>query len=156
LVLAQNVVIFENTNASNDLGIKGAQQGGPNAIPDERTWYTGFHSSDYDIVREHQIKHTNFGYTETTRVVTITYGEGKKHKIEKYGYQTKSHYEYGTQEQWDNSPYTNTVLGPNFKIGERFQDEIHMTVNNHLSYDYYTDWVYYKRGRLNSVSAPHR
>jgi hypothetical protein len=127
---------------------------GPNAIPNEGTRYTAFHSSNHDIVREHEIKHTNFGYTETTRVVTITYGEGKKHKIEKYGYQTKSYYEYGTQKQWDNSPYTNTVLGPKFEILPGFKDEIYKTVNNHLSCDCYTDWITVPKNRL-IIGPPH-
>ena len=127
------------------------------SIPDEKTWYSGMHFFDFDVVREHQIKHTDFGYTETVLAVTVSYGEGTKHKIEKYGYVTKSHHElrYGTFEQWRNSPYINTVYGSKFEILPGFQDEIYRMVNGHLMRDYYTDWIFGKN-RLSAVTGPHK
>lgn len=81
-------------------------------IPEEGIRYDRLHGNDFDIVREFQVTHTDFGYVKTARVVIIWYGEGTSHTIQRYGYQTKSYYEYGTVKQWEESPYVNTVLGP--------------------------------------------
>lgn len=87
------------------------------------------------------------------RVVIITYGKGTDHNIERYGYQTKAYYEYGTLEQWEKSPYIKTALGPSsFEILQGFKDEIRRTVNNHLGCECYKDMV--PADRLN-VGAPH-
>lgn len=129
-------------------------------IPDARTWYTRSHSDDFDVVWQHQIKHTDWGYTSTTRTLIINYKDSNGNGIwdkedsrsfVKYGTQTKSYYEFGTPEQHDSSPYIQT--GGLGSITDEFRDQLNINVNGHLDCDCYVDLV--PRSRL-AVGPPHR
>lgn len=123
-------------------------------IPQEQAWYTGKHFQNWDIVREHQIQHTDLGYTWTTRVVTITYGKGTSHAIREYGYRVRSFIEYGTYEERESSPVVVDFPDEIDVYSKRFSDEIKITINNHLDCNCYVDLV--PRNRLKATSAPHR
>jgi hypothetical protein len=123
-------------------------------IPDVKTWYTTTHSNDFDIVRQYQIAHTDFGYTLKTSTIVVNYQDSNGNGIwdkndswefdKSYGSQTKSFYSFGTQEQYDNSPYIQT--GGLGRIGSQFWDQVYIAVNGHLECNCYTDMI--PRNRL--------
>jgi hypothetical protein len=110
-------------------------------IPDEKIWYSGSHGKSFDIVREHQIIHTKSGYAEITRVVLISYGEGNKHTINKYGSREINH---NTLSGLKSSP----LITSYFRISDTFLIEIYLAVNNHLKCDCYVEWI--DKQKLNS------
>ncbi len=106
-------------------------------------WYTAIHFPDLDIVRQHEIKYSKDKKVVTTRVMLIKYGEGRDHDFEEYGYQTKVYVKAGNTgfPEYIEEPFVNTIIGEVDKIDKDFDDYLKGTVNKHLGFDIYFDWV---------------